>query len=213
MLKLKSFCAVGMIFFLTSCTAYRAKPAKASPPAPTPTVASEPPVAPPPPKPAEQPQIPPPEVSIQTQPPASVPPALEQAPQLPAPPKPPRRRRTKATQAQTTPPPQQPTIEPSKPPVAAQPEDEPTAPVQLVPLLSADAQRAYAQAVSELIAKAERNLAECRSRNPNQQQKVLMDQARRFIAQAKEVRKKDLPAAKSLAERAEIVSREALGQF
>jgi len=60
----------------------------------------------------------------------------------------------------------------------------------------------------DLLSKAERELTTAESRFPTVPQKQRIAQARGFISQAIAVRERDLAAAKSLAERAEILSRE-----
>jgi len=81
-------------------------------------------------------------------------------------------------------------------------------PLELTPLLSEAEQRAYSIAIADLLAKAERELTTAESRFPTVPQKQRIAQARGFISQAIAVRERDLAAAKSLAERAEILSRE-----
>lgn len=138
-----------------------------------------------------------------------VPVALEKTPQLPGPPKPVRARRKQArplpaAAAQQSTVATAETVGPSAP----------TAPpvVQLTPLLSDSEKQTYSAAVADLLGKAEKNLASAAARNPNEAQRQLMVQAKRFIAQCGEVKGKDWAAAKSLAERAEIISREVLAQ-
>jgi hypothetical protein len=83
--------------------------------------------------------------------------------------------------------------------------------LRLGPLLSDADQRAYNAAVDASITKAEHNIASAEAKGLSASQQDMIRQVRNFIAQAQEVRSKDLPAAKSLAERAEIVSREVAG--
>lgn len=180
----------------SSCLFSRSKAAKIAPP---PVVAARPAT------PVEEkpPQIPPPDAN----PPATAPvpePApsktLEVTPELPGPPKEPKRPRR--ARARTTP-----------PAPAAAPPATPVAEPELVPLLSASDKRAFEAIVNALIARTEKNLAVVEAREPNQQQRDVIRQARNFLAQCQEIRGRDLAAAKSLAERAEILSRELVGKL
>ncbi len=74
-------------------------------------------------------------------------------------------------------------------------------------------QREYSGAVEALLVKAASNLSQIESRRPNAKQRQAVDQVRVFIAQSKEARGRDLVAAKSLAERAEILSRDLLSKL
>ncbi len=77
-------------------------------------------------------------------------------------------------------------------------------------MLSEAEQRELNAAIKDLIERAERNLALARSRNLSAQQKEMIRQAEVFVSQAQSTRETDLNAARSLAERAELLSREAL---
>lgn len=87
---------------------------------------------------------------------------------------------------------------------------KPAEPLRLSPMLSEAEQRELNAAIKDLIERAERNFALARSRNLTTQQKELIRQAEVFLSQAQSVRETDLNAARSLAERAELLSREAL---
>ena len=188
---------------LASCFGHRPKAAKVPKPANIPA-ATETRKSP-----AEQPQIAPPEVAIETLHTADAAGHREGTAGCPRHPS-----RRPGGDVRPPRPPRRPATESAKPAVATPETATPPAPVQLGPLLSSDAQRAYAQAVAELIAKAERNLAAAQARGPKRAAtRSDGPVSRRFIAQAQEIKGRDLPAAKSLAERAEIVSREVLGQF
>lgn len=84
---------------------------------------------------------------------------------------------------------------------------------QLAPLMSDDQQRSYNDAINDLVFRAGRNIKDARAHALNNRQRERVAQAETFVAQAMEVRKQDLPAAKSLAERAELLSREVLSEL
>jgi hypothetical protein len=77
-------------------------------------------------------------------------------------------------------------------------------------MLSKAEQQELNAAIKDLLERAERNVALAKSRNLTAQQKELVRQAEVFVSQAQSARETDLNAAKSLAERAELLSREAL---
>jgi hypothetical protein len=77
-------------------------------------------------------------------------------------------------------------------------------------MLSKTEQQELNAAIKDLLERAERNLGLAKSRNLTAQQKELIRQAEVFVNQAQSARETDLNAAKSLAERAELLSREAL---
>ena len=156
------------------------------------------------PKPVEnkpQPEIAPPAIVVET-PPPDTPKALEIPPEVPPAPKPatPKRARPRPAQAAEAPAP----VGPSVPQQPAQP------PIQLAPLLTEAEHQSYSAAVTDLLAKAERNIAATEGKRLTASQREIVEQARSLIAQAVSARTRDLAAAKSLAERAEILSRELL---
>lgn len=79
-------------------------------------------------------------------------------------------------------------------------------------MLTPDEQRAYDAVTGEMIARTQQNIGLARSRRLNDQQKDLVVRAEGFLEQASKMRRKDPAAAKSLAERAELLSREAIRQ-
>jgi hypothetical protein len=150
-----------------------------------------------PPKQVETPVRPPTDISIDT------PPVPEPKPQEPpsfpkATPRPQRARQAPPVQ-------EVPAAEPPPPAPAKVAE-----PLRLSPMLSDSEQRELNTAIRELIDQAERNLAAARARNLNSDQKEMARQAEVFMNQAQSTRATDLTAARSLAERAELLSREAL---
>jgi type IV secretory pathway VirB10-like protein len=186
---------------LDACLKRKQPAATAPPPAPI-VLPQKPPVE------QKQPQISPPaDANGKSSPPQS-PKALEIPPELPGPPVPPKRTRRARTKTPSPSPAQQQPAQPA-----------PSAPIttaaepQLAPMLSEEQKRIYATAITELVVKAERNLSAAEARNPNQQQREMIQQAKTFLAQAQDIRTRDLAAAKSLADRAEILSREVLAEF
>jgi hypothetical protein len=160
----------------------------------------------PPPAPTAPADLPPKPVSPPVQSPGDVkietPPAAEPEPQqLPTFPKPAPRQAQKDVE---TPP------APSEP-IGPKPTDVPKVdPPKLSPMLSNSEQRDLAAAIYDLLGRTERNISTAKSLNLNPQQKELVRQAENFLAQARAVREHDLPAARSLAERALLLSTEAL---
>jgi hypothetical protein len=78
--------------------------------------------------------------------------------------------------------------------------------------MTPEERRAFDAKINELIGKAGQNIAQARSRGLNEDQKQALARAESFMAQAQEVRAADPEAAQSLAERAELLTREVLGQ-
>ena len=79
-------------------------------------------------------------------------------------------------------------------------------------MLTEEQRRDYDSAIDDLIAKARQNLARARSRQMSRQQQDTAARVDAFIMQAQDVRREDPEAAKSFAERAELLSRELAGQ-
>jgi hypothetical protein len=121
-------------------------------------------------------------------------------PDAPVPPKPHRARVTKPAPSESVGP-----VAPATPPPADVP--------QLEPLMSDVQQRAYNMAIDNLVARARRNIQYARRHSLNARQRERVAQAATFMLQAVEARKQDLTAAKSLAERAELLSREVLSEL
>ena len=155
-----------------------------------------------PPKQVDAPVRTPADISIDTPP---VPePKPQEPPTFPKAPSRPQRAR------QVTPVPEIPASEAQPAPAAPTPPVRVAEPLKLSPMLSDNEQRELNAAIKDLIDRAERNLTAARARNLTPQQKELVRQAEVFMAQAQTTRTTDLTAARSLAERAELLSREAL---
>lgn len=162
------------------------------PPAPAPSVQL--PVDPRPPQRIE----PPPEIIVPPEPKPRVeaPPSFPKATQEEAPEPAPRQRRRTPTPVQ--PQPEAPAVQT---PAAQVP--------QLAPVMTDGERRALDEAIDNAIARAVQNIRAVRSRGVAGPAKEMADQAESFVRQAQEIRKSDPGAAKSLAERAELLSREA----
>jgi len=145
-------------------------------------------------------------------PPPSLPPATTTAPQIPGTqpsvkddaryqknrppeqaPSTPRRSRPAAPPA-TAPQP----VAPATPPAAESP--------RLGDILSPDQQRQLNAAIDQSLSHAQSSLGSISNRQLSQEQRTTVTQIENFMRQAQETRKTDLSAAKSLAERAEVLA-------
>jgi len=101
--------------------------------------------------------------------------------------------------AQTPPaPPQGPTQPAATPPPAESP--------QLGDVLTPEQQKQYNSAIDQSLARAQANLGTLQNRQLSQEQQATEAQVRNFIQQAQTTRNTDLAAAKSLAERADVLA-------
>lgn len=150
---------------------------------------------------------------------------IEEAPEIVPPPLPPRPQPIEI-------PPPQPKSEPQvkedpdrarrRPPASATPAPAPAADAppaaaapkvpQFAPLIPDDERRAYESAIDALIARTVQNLGRAKARALSAEERDIVTRAEAFLTQARELRKLDPVAAKSLAERAELLSRQASGQ-
>ncbi|HUJ49452.1 MAG TPA: hypothetical protein VLW25_04615 [Bryobacteraceae bacterium] len=73
-------------------------------------------------------------------------------------------------------------------------------------MLSADEQRQYNAAIDQSLQRAEASLKSIGNRPLTDQQQASLDEARNFIRQAQATRASDLPGARRLAERAEVLA-------
>jgi len=161
------------------------------PPPPAPELPRQQPVPPPPSLPPQQ----------QTQPATTV---QEQQPQQPPPPPEPqpRRPRRSSTQPATS-------AAPSPAPPPEQPPPE-SAPVPATPrlgqVLTPEQQREYNTAINASAGRARENLKILQSRSLTEEQRATILQIESFLSQVEETRKYDLVAARSLAERADLLA-------
>jgi len=91
---------------------------------------------------------------------------------------------------------------------AAAPPPQAAAPVQLSQVLSDDQRRDYEAHIHDSLDSANRNLSSIGNRQLTPQQETLRSQVLSFISQAQEARKTDLVTARSLAERADLLSKD-----
>jgi hypothetical protein len=150
------------------------------PPTPPPTSAPAAPMEQPPPQPAQAPTEPPPALPQPT-----LPPPPEEAVQ---PKKPPRR--------------------PSRAAAPAVPAKIPNQPPRLGEMLTPEQERQYNSAMDQSLQRAQANIARVSQRQLSKEQQGVVAQVESFIAQAQSTRKTNLTAAKSLAERADVLARE-----
>ncbi|HEY6390212.1 MAG TPA: hypothetical protein VIX89_02970 [Bryobacteraceae bacterium] len=173
---------IPLVFLLAaSGIACREKTFAKPPPAPAATAA--------PAEPMEQP--PPP----QTAPPSQPPPALPNPAVAPPPPQ------EEAAQ------PKKPTRRASRPaatPAAAPPV---TQPLRLGEMLTPEQERQYNAAIDQSLQRAQASLARLSKRQLSAEQQGVVAQVQSFIEQAQTTRKTNLTAAKSLAERADVLAR------
>lgn len=122
-------------------------------------------------------------------------------PKLPGPPKP--KRKPKVSMARQ----QEPAVgpRPVEPPADAPPANPP---VKLSLLLTLDQQREYTQAIAQSCDHARRVADAARPRSLSDSQKLTLRQIDSFVAQALDLKSQDLEAAKSLAERADLLAQQ-----
>lgn len=164
----------------------------AAPATPAPSAPAE--VAPAAAKPTTQ-EIPPPPALAPTTPASGSESVIPNPP--PAPPPPSRPSRRSSRQATT----------PAAPATPAAPQPAPTAPTpQLGIVLTPDQQRQYNAEIDQSLQRAEASLKSIGNRQLTDQQQASLDEARNFIRQAQATRASDLPGARRLAERAEVLA-------
>jgi len=194
----------GLLAVCSSCREKQSVPAM-TPPAPQVAVPEKTPQPPPP------PDIPPSQSGAAVKPPPNV-------AQTAAPPPPPKKKKKNARKhrkeaeeqtAQTGSAPaetQGAAVATGQPPETAQPKQQP-APAPLGQLLSDDTRRQYEQRIHEALENARATLRNARARsNLTNAQQNMAAQVETFIGQAEDARKTDIAAARSLAERAELLA-------
>lgn len=126
------------------------------------------------------------------------------------------------SQPQTTPPPPaQPLPAPPRKSVSSVPAaSQPSAPVQapapapqLGDIVTPEAQRQYNAAIDQSLARAQASLAAMASRQLSKDQQGLVEQIRNLIREARSARSSDLPGAKSLSHRAEVLAKDLAESF
>jgi len=162
-----------------------------SPPAPAPSAPAE--AAPPAAKPAAQ-EIPAPPALAPAAPAPGSQSAIPNPPPAP-PPAPAKTSRRPSRQAAPAPAPAAPQPAPSAAPAP-----------QLAIVLTPDQQRQYNADVDQSLQHAEASLKSIGNRQLTDQQQASLDEVRNFIRQAQATRASDLPGARRLAERAEVLA-------
>ena len=165
----------------------------------------------------KQAHIPTPPAPLPAQNPASLPSTSPQAPPQPTPAEqqpapaeqqpatqpPPARHRSRPTPNQTAPAPTPAAPTPSAPPA-------PITPPRLGTLLTPERQQALNQEIDQSLSRARRNLASLAGKNLDAAGREAQRQIQSFIEQAQKARASDLEASRSLAERADLLSRDLL---
>lgn len=108
----------------------------------------------------------------------------------------------------TTPPPLTPAPQPSTPTVQSVPAPSPEPQFRLGQTLTPEEQRAYNAQIDQHIQRATQALGSVGTRTLTAQQKASVAQIHGFIAQAQQMRGTDVVRAKSLAERADILTQD-----
>jgi len=99
-------------------------------------------------------------------------------------------------------------------PPASQPSaPAPVPPPQLGDIVTPDQQRQYNAAIDQSLARAQASLAAIANRQLSKDQQGLVEQIRNIMQQAQASRSSDLPGAKSLAGRAEVLAKDLAGSF
>jgi hypothetical protein len=89
----------------------------------------------------------------------------------------------------------------------------PAQPLQLGDIVTPDQQRQYNAAIDQSLARAQASLATVGNRTLTKDQQALVEQIRKIMQQAQASRNSDLPGAKSLAARAEVLAKDLAGSF
>jgi len=80
-------------------------------------------------------------------------------------------------------------------------------------VLTPEQQRQYNSDIDQSIQRAENNLRSITNRQLTNEQKASMEEAQNFVRQAQAARASDLPAAKRLAERADVLAANLANSF
>jgi replicative DNA helicase len=82
-----------------------------------------------------------------------------------------------------------------------------------VDIVTPDQQRQLNAAIDQSLSRAQASLASIANRELSKDQQAMADQIRNLLQQAQTIRKSDLPGAKSLAERAEVLAKDLAASF
>jgi hypothetical protein len=80
-------------------------------------------------------------------------------------------------------------------------------------IVTPDQQRQLNAAIDQSLSRAQASLASIGNRELNKDQQGLVEQIKNIMQQAQSSRSSDLPGAKSLAERAEVLAKDLAGSF
>ena len=80
-------------------------------------------------------------------------------------------------------------------------------------IVTPDQQRQLNAAIDQSLSRAQASLASIGNRELNKDQQGLVEQIKNIMQQAQASRSSDLPGAKSLAERAEVLAKDLAGSF
>jgi hypothetical protein len=97
---------------------------------------------------------------------------------------------------------------PAAPPQAAQP----PAP-HLGDILTSDQQKQYNSAIDQSLARTQTSLGSIAKHRLTREQQAVVTQIQNFVQQAQSTRKSNLPAARSLADRADVLARDLAGSL
>jgi len=125
---------------------------------------------------------------------------------------------------QPSPPQQTPSLPQQTPPVSTPParstrpaepnrSGQPNAAPRLGDILTAEQERQYNSAVDQSLARTQTSLAAIANRKLTKEQEAVVAQIKSFVQQAQTTRKSNLPAARSLAERADVLARDLAGSL
>jgi hypothetical protein len=117
---------------------------------------------------------------------------------------------------QPQPPPQSPP--PSTPPRSTRPAEpnssgQPSPAPRLGDILTTEQERQYNSAIDQSLARTQSSLGAIASRKLTKEQQAVVVQIQSFVQQAQTTRKSNLPAARSLAERADVLARDLAGRL
>src|ERR1700688_840858 len=115
---------------------------------------------------------------------------------------------------QPQPPPQSPP--PSTPPRSTRPAEpnssgQPSPAPRLGDILTTEQERQYNSAIDQSLARTQSSLGAIANRKLTKEQQAVVAQIQSFVQQAQTTRKSNLPAARSLAERADVLARDLAG--
>jgi hypothetical protein len=101
------------------------------------------------------------------------------------------------------------TGQPARPPVNQPPNQSP----RLGDVLTPEQERQYNAAIDQSLTRAQNSLGTLTNRQLTKEQQAVVAQIQSFVQQAQTARKSNLPAARSLAERADVLARDLAGSL